>query len=100
MRDEVFLDGLSALGLTPGYCYRNGEPCLCFPDGLRSFGSWVSDTHAAGYVVCSRTKQNRRTGLSAMERAGAVVAFTETIVFQLVESEGSDTFKAIAPLSK
>ncbi len=51
-------------------------------------------------AVCSRRKQNWITGLSLMERAGALITSTETIAFQLLERAGTDAFKALAPLLK
>ncbi|MBW2341885.1 MAG: isochorismatase family protein [Deltaproteobacteria bacterium] len=99
VRDQGFMDGLSVLGLTQLIVTGMGSHVCVFQT--------VLDLLARGYLVhvpqdavCSRTKQNWRTGLALMERAGAVMTSTETIVFQLFERAGTDAFKAIAPLIK
>jgi nicotinamidase-related amidase len=49
-------------------------------------------------AVASRKEENRVLGLSLCERAGAVVAPTETIAFDLLERAGTDAFKAVSKL--
>ncbi|MCE1253093.1 MAG: isochorismatase family protein [Anaerolineae bacterium] len=67
----------------------------------------VLDLINAGYHVfvaadatCSRTKFNWITGINLMREAGAVVVSTETILFQLLKSAGSEQFKQISKLVK
>ncbi len=45
--------------------------------------------------VCSRTKTNFKTGIEFMDRAGAVITCTETILFQLLQKAGTEIFKTI-----
>lgn len=50
--------------------------------------------------VISRTEQNRATGLEIMDRAGALVTSTETVIFQLLERAGTVEFKTLSKLVK
>jgi len=56
--------------------------------------------HVPRDAVVSRTEGNRRTGLELMERAGAVITSTETVIFQLLERAGTPEFKALSKLLK
>lgn len=47
-------------------------------------------------AVGSRTKQNWKVGLSLMEREGAWLASTETLLFRLLKVAGTDAFKQIS----
>jgi nicotinamidase-related amidase len=51
--------------------------------------------HAVRDAVCSRSKENYRTGVEFMRDAGAVITGTETVLFQLLEKAGTEEFKAI-----
>ena len=62
---------------------------------------------AAGYnvhvprdAVVSRTMANWETGLQLLDRAGAVVTCTETVVFDLVKEAESDEFGLLSMLIK
>ena len=56
--------------------------------------------HAARDAILSRTQANRRTGLELMDRGGAVISSTETLIFQLLDRAGTDDFKVMAKLVK
>jgi len=99
VRDEVFMEGLSSLGLTQ-VIVTGMESHVCVFQTVLDLLARGYLVHVPQDAVCSRTKQNWRTGLLLMERAGAVMTSTETIVFQLLERAGTDAFKAIAPLIK
>ena len=49
-------------------------------------------------AVASRTDENRCNGLALMERAGAVVTNTETLVFDRLQVAKGDTFKRLSKL--
>jgi nicotinamidase-related amidase len=51
-------------------------------------------------AVCSRTKASWRIGLSLAERAGGLIATTETALFLLLGRAGTPEFKAISQLVK
>ena len=56
--------------------------------------------HVPRDAVLSRTVENLETGLDLMDRAGAVITSTETIIFQFLERAGTGQFKAMAKLLK
>ena len=67
----------------------------------------VVDLLAEGYRVfvpqdaCgSRTQANWRIGLNLMDRAGAVISSTETVIFQVLKAAGTPAFKAMQPWVK
>jgi len=47
-------------------------------------------------AVCSRTKNNFRSGLEYMRDAGTVITNTETVLFQILERSGTEAFKVIS----
>jgi nicotinamidase-related amidase len=51
-------------------------------------------------AVSSRTSENCRLGLQRMHDAGAVIASTEMVLFELLGRSGTEEFKAILPLVK
>lgn len=52
--------------------------------------------HLVKDAVCSRTKANWQTGVEFMRDAGAVITCTETVLFQLMKTAGTEEFKVIA----
>jgi nicotinamidase-related amidase len=56
--------------------------------------------HVPRDAVVSRTEENRRTGLDLMDRAGAVITSTETVIFQLLERAGTPEFKTMSKMLK
>lgn len=54
------------------------------------------DVHIVNDAVCSRRKDNFKTGIEFMRDAGAVITCTETVLFQLLERAGTEEFKAIS----
>ncbi len=56
--------------------------------------------HVPRDAVVSRTEENRQTGLDLMDRAGAVITSTETVIFQLLERAGTPEFKAMSKMLK
>jgi nicotinamidase-related amidase len=65
------------------------QTCL----GLRKGGVNV---HVVRDAVCSRTRDNWKTGIEFMRDAGAVVTSTETVLFQLLKKAGTEEFKKIS----
>ncbi len=56
--------------------------------------------HTVGDALCSRQRLNWRTGLTALERAGAIPATTEQVLFDLLKVAGTEDFKALSRLIK
>ncbi|HTZ17330.1 MAG TPA: hydrolase [Dissulfurispiraceae bacterium] len=54
------------------------------------------NVHLVKDAVCSRTKENWKTGTEFMRDAGAVITCTETVLFQLLGAAGSEEFRAIS----
>jgi len=46
-------------------------------------------------AVCSRTKDRWETGLRQMEKAGALITCTETVIFELMGKAGTEEFKTL-----
>ncbi len=61
--------------------------------GLLKEGFYV---HIVRDAVCSRTKENWKTGIEFMRDAGAVITCTETVLFQLLKIAGTEEFKTIS----
>jgi nicotinamidase-related amidase len=54
------------------------------------------NVHVVQDAICSRTKENWKTGIEFMRDAGAVVTCTETVLFQLLKVAGTEEFKKIS----
>ena len=54
------------------------------------------NVHLVKDAVCSRSKENWKTGVEFMRDAGAVITGTETVLFQLLKIAGTQEFKAIS----
>jgi len=52
--------------------------------------------HIVKDAVCSRTKENWKTACEYMRDAGAVITCTETVLFQLLKTAGTEEFKTIS----
>lgn len=94
-----FLDSLRATGATDVIlCGIEAHVCVCqscldlLDAGFRVFV--VAD------AISSRTPENRQVALDRMRAAGAVIASTEMVLFELLERAGTDEFKQILPLVK
>lgn len=74
------------------------EAHVCVFQTARSFVDRGVATYVVSDAVASRTEENRLSGLSLAERAGAVVTNAETVVFDLTERAGTEDFKFISKL--
>lgn len=58
------------------------------------------DVHVVKDAVMSRSNDNKQTAIDAMMLAGAVPTSTEGVVFQLLKTAGTDSFKKLSKLVK
>jgi nicotinamidase-related amidase len=58
------------------------------------------EVHVVADAVSSRTADNHRYALDRLRQAGAFIASTEMILFQLMDYAGTESFKAISRLIK
>ena len=65
--------------------------------GLLSMGKTV---HVVADAVGARHAVDHSTGLRKMENAGALITTTETVMFELAERAGTDSFKNIQTMVK
>ena len=76
------------------------EAHVCVYQTARSLVNVGARTHVVSDAVSSRTDTNRLLGLSMVERAGAYVTGTETVLFDWLERAGTDAFKQLSKLIK
>ncbi|MBI4509869.1 MAG: isochorismatase family protein [Deltaproteobacteria bacterium] len=76
------------------------ETHVCVFQTVRDLSSLGFQVFVPEDAVASRTPANRRVGLSLMERAGAVGASTEALLFDMLGRAGTGEFKAISALVK
>jgi nicotinamidase-related amidase len=76
------------------------EAHVCVYQTVRALCERGFSVHVPRDAVVSRKTANRDAGLALMERAGAIVTSTETVVFDLLKQAGTDEFKKIAQLLK
>jgi len=76
------------------------ETHVCVYQSVRDIQARGGQAWIASDAVASRTKANWRNGLALMERTGAIVSNAESIVFDLLQRAGGETFKALSQLIK
>lgn len=76
------------------------ETHVCVLQSVRGLLGSGAEVHVIADAVASRTEDNRRIGLHLIERSGAIVTSTETVVFELLQKAGTDDFKALSKLIK
>jgi nicotinamidase-related amidase len=76
------------------------ETHVCVYQTARQLGERGVMVQVPEDAVVSRRASDWRVGLRLMERAGALLTSTETVVFDLLGRAGSDDFKALSRLIK
>jgi nicotinamidase-related amidase len=74
------------------------ETHVCVFQTARSFVERGVPSYVVSDAVASRSEENRQNGLHLVERAGAVVTNTESVVFDWLERASSEDFKALSKL--
>ncbi|HWM84703.1 MAG TPA: isochorismatase family protein [Kofleriaceae bacterium] len=89
---ESALDGRDQWIVTGMECH------ICVYQSARALRAGGAAVHVVRDAVVSRTAENRDTGLGLIERTGALITTTETVVFDLLQRAGGDDFKALSRL--
>ena len=76
------------------------ETHICVFQTVRDLLSEGYEVFLASDAICSRTKENSKSGLELMANMGAVVTNTETIIFDLLKEAGTPEFKVLSKLIK
>jgi nicotinamidase-related amidase len=76
------------------------EAHICVYQTARGLAARAATVHVPADAVISRSAQNLQRGLSLIERAGAVVTTTETVIFDALARAGTDDFRALSRLLK
>ena len=97
--EEEFTNRLRALDRSRVILTGCETHVCCYQTALDLMASGFV-VHAVADALCSRRKLNWRTGLSALERAGAIPTTTEQAVFDLLRVAGTEDFKALSQLIK
>jgi len=74
------------------------ETHVCVYQTARALRAGGAAVHVVRDAVISRTPQNRDTGLSLIERTGALLTSTEVVLFDLLQRAGTADFKALSRL--
>jgi nicotinamidase-related amidase len=78
-----------------------GMEChVCVYQTVRALVARGLRVHVPSDACVSRAKENWRTGGMLMERAGAIVTSTETVLFDLVKRAEGENFRALTKLVK
>jgi nicotinamidase-related amidase len=76
------------------------EAHVCVYQSARGLVERGYEVHVATDAIASRTKANYKVGRGLIDRSGAVLTSTETVVFDLLGSSGDVEFKALSRLIK
>lgn len=94
---EAFLPRLRASGRTKILLAGAETHVCCYQTALDLLENGFI-VHAVADALCSRSKLNWRTGLAALERAGAAPTTTEQALFDLLRVAGTEDFKFLSKL--
>jgi len=76
------------------------EAHICVYQTARGLAARGAQVQVPADAVLSRTAANLQRGLSLIERTGALVTTTETVVFDALTRAGTDDFRALSRLLK
>lgn len=97
--EKSFVDALNSKGIKT-VVLSGMETHVCVLQTAVDLIDAGFNVHLAADAVCSRSNFNRDTGIRFIERAGAVITCTETVLFQLAKDASSPDFKEISNLVK
>jgi nicotinamidase-related amidase len=93
--DKAFVDEVAAMKRSK-IILTGMETHVCVLQTCLSLLHKGYGVHVVQDAVCSRTRENYRTGLELMRDGGAVITCTETVLFQLMEKAATPEFKALS----
>jgi nicotinamidase-related amidase len=76
------------------------EGHVCVYQTARDLVSRGYETYFITDTISSRTPENRQLSFKMMKQRGAYISGTETVLFELLKSAGSDQFKKISRIVK
>jgi nicotinamidase-related amidase len=76
------------------------ETHICVFQSVRDLVARGYDVHVPRDAVISRTPDNHATGMALIAASGAVATSTETVIFDLLERAGTESFKILSRLVK
>ncbi len=82
----------------PTWLVAGMETHVCVFQTVRALRARGHEVIVLADAVASRTAANWQSGLDLCARTGAVIANTETVVFDLLGRAGTDDFKALSRL--
>lgn len=97
LRNETF--AREVLPKLPANVVISGmETHICVLQTVADLQARGHQVYLAADAVCSRTTANYVNGIAQMERLGAVITNTESLLFGACERAGTDAFKRLSKL--
>ena len=96
--NEEFKSKLKQLESVKEVILAGVETHICVAQTALDLLAYGYKVYVLSDAICSRRKLEWQTGLRLMERAGAIITTTETIIFQLLVRAGTEDFKFISKL--
>jgi nicotinamidase-related amidase len=97
--NEHFMEKVNKLGLET-FVVCGIETHVCVNQTVLGLCAMGKTVHVVADAVGSRHSIDHITGLRKMENAGAIVTTTETVMFELAERAGTESFKNIQMMVK
>lgn len=96
--NEGFKSKLKQLNSVKGVILTGIETHVCVLQTALDLLAGGYKVYVVSDAACSRRKSDWETGLRLMEKAGAIITTTETLIFQLLIRADTEEFKSISKL--
>jgi nicotinamidase-related amidase len=96
--DQGFKSKLKQLNSTKGVILAGVETHICVLQTALDLLACGYQVYVISDAVCSRRKLDWEIGLRLMEKAGAIITTTETLIFQLLIRADTEEFKSVSKL--
>jgi hypothetical protein len=97
--EDAFIERLYSKGLKK-IIITGVEAHICIFQTCVSLLERGYTVHVPQDAIDSRTNENLHVGLELMNKAGAIITSTETIIYQILKKAGTDEFKKMLKLMK